>query len=160
MDGTGWQHLVGIYRAASSLSSPNPAAGFLHVSPQTRRGEKGLVCLPSCTLGASNLRGWDGSYQRNNFSQGQSGSQDRSLVMPWRRLVAVRPHAFSVRTGSHRVCVQMGGLSLSLIPIHLSFSVPAFFSSSPFILLWLLSSPQYYLTACGWILAEKPVPLR
>ena len=33
----------------------------------------------------------------------------------------MRLHAFSIRTGSHRVCVQMGGLSLSFGPIHLSF---------------------------------------
>lgn len=71
--------------------------------------------------------------------------------MPWRRIVAVGLHAFSIRTGSHRVRVQMGGLSLSLSPIPLLFSVPAPSSSSPFILLGLLSSPQYYLTAGGWV---------
>lgn len=35
--------------------------------------------------------------------------------------VAVRPHAFSIRTGSHRVHVQMSGSSFSLGPIHLAF---------------------------------------
>lgn len=33
----------------------------------------------------------------------------------------VRPCAYSISTESHRVCVQMGGLSLSLGPIHLYF---------------------------------------
>lgn len=36
-------------------------------------------------------------------------------------IVAVKLHAFSVRTGSHRVQVQLCGLSLSLGPIHLFF---------------------------------------
>lgn len=55
----------------------------------------------------------------------------------------MRPHAFSIRTGSHGVHVQMSGSSFSLGPIHLAFLASPLYPSPFFqLLIHLPLAPQ------------------
>lgn len=73
----------------------------------------------------------------------------------------MRPHAFSIRTGSRRGRVQMGGLSLSLGPIHLSFLAsplcPHPFFQLP-IHLPLATQHPSAVSHCSWVDLGKEAP--
>lgn len=109
--GTGWQHLVGIAGLTPlCLHQTHP------LSRQEQVGKVLSACHPA-RLGQFLLAGSVAPTREIIFLSISQEVKTEALE----ETVAVRLHAFSIRTGNHRGHVHMGGLSLSLGPIHLSF---------------------------------------